>query len=199
MLNRCDYCHEEIEWLQCNCTTAKAIRENKDRHNSSLESRVRELEAENAELKLQISPLSSATPSYVAGLEAERDRLKSCLYGLLEALQAKHIDELIAKSPEHLIKFGEVVKDSYQEKAAEVYKLQAENEMLDGEVKRNIEQIKFAETDAEDARKELKKLRARHAALVEKLEHDLHDIACVLASYKLKAALAEVKGGIINV
>jgi len=54
MLNRCDYCHQEIEWLECNCTTAKAIRENKDSHNSKLESRVRELEAERDRLKEDI-------------------------------------------------------------------------------------------------------------------------------------------------
>jgi hypothetical protein len=45
-----------------------------------------------------------------------------------------------------------------------------------------------------DMKIENDQLRASHAALVEKIEHDLHDMACVLASYKLKAALAEVKG-----
>jgi hypothetical protein len=39
--------------------------------NLVLGERIAKLEAENAELKRKLSPLSSATPSYVAGLEAE--------------------------------------------------------------------------------------------------------------------------------
>jgi len=102
-----------------------------------LSSRVRELE-EDLKLRAKSYEANSkgwqkdiaAAKERIKVLEAERDRLKSCLYGLLEALQAKHIDELIAKSPEHLIKFGEVVKDSYQEKAAEVIDLRARHAAL---------------------------------------------------------------------
>lgn len=27
MLGRCKYCHQEIDWLECNCDTARAVRE----------------------------------------------------------------------------------------------------------------------------------------------------------------------------
>ncbi len=47
--------------------------------------RIKVLEAENAELKRQLSPLSSATPSYVAGLEAELDKLRARHAALVEA------------------------------------------------------------------------------------------------------------------
>jgi hypothetical protein len=91
-----------------------------------LESRVRELEAAVKDWH----KVADQRSEEIIRLEAERDRLKSCLYGLLEALQARHINELITKTPEHLIKFGEVVKDSYQEKAAEVIDLRARHAAL---------------------------------------------------------------------
>jgi hypothetical protein len=114
---------------------------------TELESRVRELEAEREELMKYYENQNSENMNLIEGLEAERDRLKSCLYGLLEALQAKHIDELIAKSPEHLIKFGEVVKDSYQEKAAELIELRARHAAL---VEDAINVVRFIDNDSFD-------------------------------------------------
>jgi hypothetical protein len=73
------------------------------------------------------------------------------------------------------------------------YVLASEAQVLEAERDRLKAYVSVLESNEKLAVAEIKSLRARHAALVEKLEHDLHDMACVLASYKLKAALAEVK------